>query len=427
MSTLSVNGKRAVTATVTLPMFGAWSADIVMADGEILDGAATLVIGDLTLKGTVVRQGSFAGSLSTRIVAGADGWRKELPSKGYSHVVGVKLSTVLGDVASESGESISVASDRSVGTFYTRDKGKARDVLSLLIGETWWIDNDGVTQTGARASTPIVTPFTVSKWDGAHGQFEIATEAISNWTPGRTFATSTVPLPQTISSVTIESDNNGKLRLHVLSTDATETERLRSSLRSLIRAELATLLYAGVWEYSVAPSLGLGLVKTIDCTPTDSRMPALTNVPLVGLGDVAAPVAGTSCRIRFVNCDPARPECVALGSTTEHLMTTEATVLLIYNVLVAWCAAAGGGPLLAAVLQPLIVPAILAAMAAQSAPAPPGLIAQTALNAIQSGTMAAGTAPSPAIGALAAGLSLMSTKTLDVSGFFPGIGVPNGS
>lgn len=425
MSTITLNGERVVSGTITIPFYGTWVADVVLATPADIPDAVTLVAGDLTLKGTVVRQATFAASRSARIVGGAAGWRKTLHARGYSHLAGVKLSSVLGDAARESGETIVVQTDRLVGTHYARDEGKAERVLEIELDGKWWIDPSGITRTDARDASLITSPFTVVAWSGGKGQFEIASEAIATWQPGRLFQSATVQSPQTVSSLTIEADNDGKVRLHVLSTDA-EKDRLREGLRALIRSELASLSYVGTYDYTVAPPDLTGLVSTIDATPSDSRMPALTNVPLVGTGAVAAPAAGTTCRIRFVNGDPTRPECIALGATTEHLMTTEATALLIYNVLVALMTAAGGGPLLAAVLQPLIVPAILAAMAAQSAPAPPGLIAQGILNATLAGTMASGTTPSNAIGALAAGLSIIDSKTLDVSGFFPGVGVPNG-
>lgn len=424
MSTLTVNGERVVSGNITFTRWGAWSANIILASVQDFVDAVTLAVGDLVLQGTVVRKGTFAGSKSMRVVAGAGGWRKTLPSRGYSHLAGVKLSSVLGDAARESGERVSIPSDRLLGAHYAREQAPAERVLRLLLDGKWWIDNDGITQLKDRDASPIVTPFTVITWSGGMGQFEIASESIASWQPGRTFAAPTVPGTIEISSVSVTADNEGKLRITVLDG---EGERMRESMLAMVRAESPALSYHGVWEYHVAPSVGLGLLSTLDCTSSDPRMPDLTGVPLVGLGKVAAPLTGTPCRIQFVNGDPTRPECIALGGTTEHVMTIEAAALLIYNTWVALLATAGGGPLTAVVLQPLLAPAMSAAIGAQAAPSPPGLIAQTAAAAALQAGFAAGTTPSPAMfAAWTAAIAANDAKTLDVSGAFPGLGVPNG-
>lgn len=421
---VTLNGVRVVSGSITIPFYGACVADVVLSDSKEIPSSSTLAAGNLNLTVTIVRQASFAASRSARILGGSAGWRKVLPSRGYSHLAGVKLSTVLGDAARECGETIVIDVDRTIGTHYARDEGKAERVLELEIGGQWWVDPSGVTRTKDRDTSPIVSPFTVIAWSGGKGQFEIATEDIASWQPGRTFTAPTVEGTQQVSSVTIEVDNEGKARLHILSTSGA-VERLRDSIRSIIRQEIAALSYAGVYEYVIGASLGLGLVSTIDATPTDPRMPPLTGVPLFGIGIVSPPITGTKCRIRFVNADPTRPECIAIQGQTEQLMTTEATALLLYNVLVSM-ALVTAGPWIGATIQPTFAAAIVAALAAQGAPAPPGEIAQVSAQAAATGAMVSGAALSQAIGPFAAAQALYATKTLDVSGFFPGLGVPNG-
>lgn len=310
MSTLTVNGKRVAKSSITFPYYGAWSADVHMSVGDSLSGSASFVVGDLTLTGKVVRSGTFTADTSARIVGGAAGWPTVLPAKGYSHTAGVKLSTVLGDAARAVGETISVATDRTIGTHWTRTEAKARDVLALLVGDRWWVDAAGVTQTGPRSGAPIVTPFTVISRDPARGSFVIASESIAPWQPGRTFSCNTVPDVQTISSVTIESGNDGKLRIVVLAVDEAR-DRLRSSVRDLVRAELSSLLFFGVWEYTIRGSSGS---STVDVVPSDSRMPSLAKVSMAPglMGEVVTPLVGSKCRIRFVNGDPSRPECIGI-------------------------------------------------------------------------------------------------------------------
>lgn len=312
MSTITVNDLRAVTASITTPFYGTWSADIALAEAKEIPDAVTVVVGDLTLNGTVVRRGDFAGSRTMRIVGGGAGWRKPLPAKGYSHPAGVKLSSVLNDAARESGERIEIATDRSIGSHYSRDAfggGQAERVLKILLDDKWWMDPSGVTQTKERPSDPIVTPFTVISWIASKGQFEIATETIAPWQPGRTFTAPNAPGTHTISSVTIEADNEGKLRLHVLTADGA-IERLRADMRALIRSELASLACFGVWEYTIAS----GDNKLVDVIASDDRVPNLTRVPMSPglIGEVVTPTPGSKCRIVFVNGDQTRPECVGI-------------------------------------------------------------------------------------------------------------------
>lgn len=311
MSTITANGMRVTSASVTTPYYGTWSADIALAEANEIADAIVLVVGDLTLKGTAIRRGSFAGSRTVRLVGGGAGWRKAIPAKGYSHPAGVKLSSVLGDAARESGERIQIATDRTIGTHYSRDafEAKAERVLKILLDDKWWMDPAGVTQTKDRASDAIVTPFTVISWTASKGQFEIATETIAPWQPGRTFSAPNAPGMHTISSVTIDADNEGKLRLHVLTTDGA-VERLRTDMRALIRSELAALSCFGVWEYTIAT----GDSSRVDVVSSDPRLPDLTRVPMSPglIGEVVTPTPGSKCRIVFVNGDPTRPECVGI-------------------------------------------------------------------------------------------------------------------
>jgi hypothetical protein len=428
VSTFTIEGRVVSDGSITIPFFGAWVGDVSLPvqDPPLPDSVA-VVVGDLTLRGTVVRQAGFAGGRKARIVAGGGGWGKTIPSKGYSHVIGVKASTILGDAARACGESIVLDSDSTLGTSYAREEAPAERCLRLLVGDEWWIDNDGVTQTKARESTAVVAPFTLVSRDGALDRFEIATESIAGWLPGRTFTSPTVIDPQTISSVTIEAGNDGKLRLHVLGTSVAR-ERLRRDIRAIIRAEIASLSYLATWDYTVAASLGMpGISTTVDLTPASgSPMPSLTNVPLaIDLHGVSAPIAGTTARVRFVNGNPAKPEVIALGGSTEHYISAEATILLIYNTLATLMNLAGGGPLLAVVLQPLLGTAMTAALAAQVAPAPPGLIPQIAAAAALQAGFATGVAPSPAMfAAWTAALAGLDTKIPNVSGAFPSLGVP---
>lgn len=312
MSTVTVNGQRAATLSLTMPYYGTWSADVKLAVGATIatgPKAVTIAIGDLSLVGTVVRQATFAGDTSARIVGGAAGWRKEIAAKGYSHERSVLLSTVLADAARASGESIVVDADRTLGTHWTRDRAKAEKTLKILLGGQWWMDPSGTTQTVARSNATIATPFTMLKRNGSKGLFEVSTEMIASWQPGRRFSSPTVTDVQTISSVTIEADNEGKLRLVVLSTEGA-TERLRADFSALVQSELDLLNFSGVWEYEIVAASE----QLVDVVPTDPRMPTIRRCSLMPgiIGELVTPTVGSMCRVAFVNQNPARPEVIGI-------------------------------------------------------------------------------------------------------------------
>lgn len=212
----------------------------------------------------------------------------------------------------------------------------------------------------------------------------------------------------------------------------TTLDRLLDSFRKLVRAELPTFTFTGLWEYSVQATDG----TTIDCSPTDTAipLPSLAKVPMLSglMGEISPAVVGKKCVIVFLNQDPTKARCISVDGATEHVMTTQAAALLMYNTLVTLslalialgAAPTATGAVLGATLQPLIVPAISAAITAQGAPAPRGLIPQQVAAALLIAGMTAGTAPSitssPFNGVLAP--ILAAPKSPNVSGLFPGVG-----
>jgi hypothetical protein len=214
----SLSGQRLTTVKLGRPFYGAWAADVVLADSSAVSGPVSLVIGNMTLAGTSYRTASFAGSRSARVVAGAGGWMKSLKSRGYQNSGGVPLSMVIGDAARVVGETVSVATDRSLGEAWTVEAKSAQFLLRQVAGTLWWVDDAGVTHIGPRPSIAITSDFQVIGWSGKTGLFEIATEDYAAWVPGATFTAPTVTGTQTVSFVELEQDNDGKSRMHILSS-----------------------------------------------------------------------------------------------------------------------------------------------------------------------------------------------------------------
>lgn len=214
---LAISGQRVISARVTLPFYGTWCADVVLAQSNALPSSVTLTLGSLSLQGTVFRVASFGGSRSARVVGGAGGWRKTIPAQAYVNTNGLRLSLLLRDAATLVGEQVSVTTDTVLGTAFVREAAPAERVLRQLAGNEWYIDTSGVTRVGPRSSSAITSQFTVVQWSGAKGSFEIATESLGDWLPGNTFTAPTVSGTQTVGLTNIVADNDGKVRLTVLS------------------------------------------------------------------------------------------------------------------------------------------------------------------------------------------------------------------
>lgn len=314
----SVNGERVVSGVITVPYYGPWNAELVLAvtDDHDPGSPATITLGNLTMKGTVSRSAGFSGSRSMRIIGGAAGWRKKIAAKGYSHDAGVKLSTVLQDAASAAGEKIVVSDERIIGTAYARRNDLAESVLKHHVAGQWWIDNDGVTQTKARPSGPIASVFTVINYSGSKGRFEIATEAYADWMPGRSFSSPVLTDPQTISSVSFVAEK-GAIKTIVTNT-STKEERLLQSFRSLVQDELSRLFYGPPVEYVITSADTM----KINCAPVDaaSKWPPLSNVPLKPSisGEIVKPTVGGKALIVFLDNDPTQYRCISVEGTTQQ-------------------------------------------------------------------------------------------------------------
>lgn len=436
MSTATLNGLRVTSARVNIPAWGCWYAE-AQVDGEhTLTGSVTLKIADATYAGTVLSGGPRLGRSSYRIVAGAGGWGRPLPKKPYANDAGVKVSTVVGDAAREVGETIStISSSLRVGSSFERIEGDpASRVLQAVADQAWYVDEAGVTHLGARAAGALVGKVTrLEPVDLARGKVVLGAESIATILPG------VVVDGLTAVDVLHEISAQGGLRSTIWGAQAPGSLSSLSLLAQQLDPDRA---FRSVSEYRVDTRNGNRL--NLQPVRVSTGLPELKNVPVrpgvSGCDAVAA--LGSRVLVGFIEGDRTRhyvasfedpdgdnfqPTSLTLNAGEmaggEHLMTAEATCLLLYNTLVALMAAAGGGPLLAAVLQPLLGAAISTALAAQAVPAPPTAAAQTiAAAALQAG-FAAGTTPSNAMfAAWTTAIAALSTKTANESGSFPSVG-----
>src|ERR1035437_4017416 len=104
MALATINGLDVLEARLHLPREGRWWADLAVDtdDAGARQGAAVIQLGEaLTLKGTTVRAGAYAGSVTLQVVGGSAGLMKVIQPKAYQ---GVPLRIPLQDALTEVGE-----------------------------------------------------------------------------------------------------------------------------------------------------------------------------------------------------------------------------------------------------------------------------------------------------------------------------------
>jgi hypothetical protein len=328
VSWATIGGERIQSGIVTMPYWGTLVGDVLLASSAAVDSPATLTIGDLSCVVSIVRQASFAGSRSFRVVGGYGGWRKTVGPRWYTAPVPMPLAPVLRDVAAEVGEQVSCPSTRIMQAQYARATGQAVRVLDLLAPD-WWVAPDGTTTIGPRDSSLITSDKTIVSYSGGKGQFQVATETMADWMPGRTFTSQTIDTPVTIGSVTITMGNDGKVRLDVLNASSTNVDRLNDPLDEIIASVAPSLAHTVPWECRVVGVHGSG-PWTLDVIPTSSAcpLPGMTTIgyaPSIARGRVK-PTTGGTCLVCFVNGDPQRPKVWAFDDENPEEISLDALI-----------------------------------------------------------------------------------------------------
>lgn len=308
----SVNGLQIVSGSLVLPLVGVWTADLHLASSQAVSGSVTVVIGNLTLTGFAYRPETYGGQTRVRLVGGYGGWRKLITAQGYGSDNGVQMSTVLQDAASSVGEKVNIVSDVSVGNGYARfafASSVASDVLWQMVElgfmPAWYVDPEGMTQTGPWPSPTIATPFTVTDQKPDEGMIVVATEDYASWLPGCSFTNPLLNGSYTSAGVHYVWGAGGDFRFEVLTStdppgDPPPGDRVLGPIQQVIQKEIAPLRLHGKYRYTISnPS-----TTTIDASPKNTTigLPELQNVPLMA-DSIATytPPDGGDCIVEFLD------------------------------------------------------------------------------------------------------------------------------
>ena len=163
MSDLTCNGIPVLHGDVFMPRVGPWSAQIVLDTAAIPTNPIVIEsTAGLRLVGTIERGDSTEGRVDLLVRGGMGNLRKVLPPVGYRPEGGIRVGTILTDLARDSGEAFG-ASAEIAETYldaWIRERGTvagAVRALAVQLGCSWRLDPNGRVKI-IRETWPVVDP-----------------------------------------------------------------------------------------------------------------------------------------------------------------------------------------------------------------------------------------------------------------------------
>jgi hypothetical protein len=299
VSLATLNGASVTRARVHVPAWGRWWADLDLAEPVAQTGAAALVVAGQAMAGTIVSGGAANGRAAYRVVGGGGGWGRTLPAKSYSDDGGVRLRTVLGDAASEAGETIADAPSSQMGPHYARPNAPASELLNLLAPQNWYVDFAGVTRIGQRAATTYTGTAPRVRVEPLAQVIDLAVDSIAGLVPG---VQVDGKRPATDVHFTLDPK---RLTASVYYAAGPLTRALEVQRQILEKLD-PRARYRGTFEFRVVTQSGERL--NLQPVYAASKMPDLANVPVrLAPGVKALHALGSLVMVAFADADPSRP------------------------------------------------------------------------------------------------------------------------
>ncbi len=202
----SLGGVRLQAVELYWPTWGGWWARCATEVGTVPAGVATLTVGDLSLVGTVLagRFGEAAPSEWSAIARGGAAWDTVLPPRpAYQSDDGVRLKTVLADLARECRAAIVQPVDAPLGTYHARPltgpTGRpwtGKDELDALVRARvlagWWTDALDVTRVGARPGGVVTADAREQPGVPTRGLRVVGVDSVAAFAPGKIWKDGTI-------------------------------------------------------------------------------------------------------------------------------------------------------------------------------------------------------------------------------------------
>lgn len=305
MTYATANGFRVLGGEIVVPLSGAWRADLELDTETAPTGAVTVELEDgTTLKGFARRGKAHGGSTGVRLVGGAGGLAKTIPSKHHRRP---SKSLVASDICSAAGETLlsTSALDGDLPA-WSRIEGTAGEALSRLaeeLGVLWRVTLAGeVTFSAATWPDSGLAELDVIDRDAA-----LATAEVSRFVePGKSLLGERVTL-STIRFTKSGADYFVQLGEAGASDAASPADRLKGLVASLVRSILGSRVdYLARYACIVVQQDAAGL---LELKPDDPRIPSLQGIP-IGLGLPGARVKvpkGARVLLTWRDGDPSQP------------------------------------------------------------------------------------------------------------------------
>jgi hypothetical protein len=178
MAVATLNTVPLVRAHLVMPRVGAWTGEVEL-DREVTPaGPQTLVVGEVSLVGAVVRSGPWAGGTRLLLIGGAGGLAADLPAKAFRNA---PFRIPVLDTLGACGEALDAASDAAALGLgfghWVRGAGRAGAALNELasaMGVGWRFGAAGQIRFAAETWPDAgIGPFDVLHESPAHDRAEL--------------------------------------------------------------------------------------------------------------------------------------------------------------------------------------------------------------------------------------------------------------
>ena len=322
MSLVTANGVDVLRGSVSMPLVGVWSADLVIdqPDGSGFSAGTqvTITAGGLELAGVVApdRTGSFLDAVHVRILGGKGGLSQLATPRAYVQP-GAYVRDVLSGLLGAAGETLAATADtgfRATNLLaWSVFRVPVSQALEALIdtvspGLHWRVLSDGTVWIGSESWPTTSYSFDLLSHDPAQQTYELGVESPAI-VPGVTIT----DLGQVSRVEHLIEPDSMRTRVYVADADRS----IKAAVYAMARQAVSGIDYLALYDAKVISQSG----NALDLQPLDSRLPGFGSVPLrIGIPGVTATVQpGCAVRLGWDRGDPQRPFCCLFDASATAL------------------------------------------------------------------------------------------------------------